>query len=235
MDFKDYPFSAGSLVYIQREQVHAFDFSGHPNGQLVIFTQEFLDQVHTNMRLPYYTPTHLNLAHNPIINLNESDNIRCATLLDELTRELHHPQLDTLIIQYLFSALSLLIHRIRPDNLYEKLSHRQSKILSKFIELLQSHYCQTRDASWYAQNLNTTYKTLNIISKLSTGQTAKELIDAFTVIEIKRQLMVNNDTAQALAHQMNFEDDSNFVKYFKKHTGLTPGQFRSEQQRKSKR
>lgn len=59
VDFKSYPFESGSIVFVRREQAHCFDFASQPVGKVVIFTQEFLDQVHVNMRLPNYTPTHL--------------------------------------------------------------------------------------------------------------------------------------------------------------------------------
>ena len=51
VDFQDYPFSQGSVLFIQREQVHAFDFSNEPQGTAVVFTQAFLDSIHANMKL----------------------------------------------------------------------------------------------------------------------------------------------------------------------------------------
>ena len=51
------------------------------------------------------------------------------------------------------------------------------------------------------------------------------MIDAFTLIEIKRRLIISNVTTQKLAYDFGFEDASNFVKYFKKQTGATPSQF----------
>ena len=66
--FEDYPFNQGSVLFIQREQVHAFDFSNKPQGTAVLFTQAFLDSVHANMKLPNYTPTHLNKAHSALFH-----------------------------------------------------------------------------------------------------------------------------------------------------------------------
>jgi AraC-like DNA-binding protein len=225
IDFVNHPYSSGSFIFVQREQVHAFDFDNKPQGKALLFTQEFLDQVHANMRLPNYTPTHLNRFHNPIIILDEKDNQRCQNIINEISTEISHVQSNSLIVMYLFSALSLLLHRISPKLQHDKLSQEQSRKFSRFIELLFVHYKKTRDANWYANQINTTYKTLNQVCKLATDLTAKQLVDSYTIIEIKRLLLVSNVTTQQIANAHGFEDASNFVKYFKNHTQLTPSQF----------
>mgnify|MGYP001224386958 CR=1 FL=1 len=228
VDFEEYAFSPGSLLFIQREQVQSFDFSSKPKGKILLFTQSFLDQLHANMRLPNYTPTHLNNHHTPLFQLDKVTNTRCNTLINELITETAHPQSDPLIIMYLFSSLSLILHRLKPETRHDKLSKQQSIRLSQFLNLLFVHYRKTRDANWYSRQINTTYKTLNQVCKIATDLTAKQLIDAYTIIEIKRRLVVSNATTSQMAYDFGFEDASNFVKYFKKHSGLTPSQFQKQ-------
>ena len=228
IDFIDHPFQSGSFLFVQREQVHAFDFSNKPKGKVLIFTQAFLDQVHANMRLPNYTPTHLNKHYDPIIQLNDQDKQRCQNLICELSTEAAQPKPESLIVMYLFSALSLILHRLRPKLTHQQLSQSQSIKLARFMHLLFDNYRQVRDANWYANQINTTYKTLNFICKLATGLTAKQLIDAYTILEVKRMLLVSNITSQQLAYDYGFDDASNFVKYFKKHSQLTPSQFQKK-------
>ncbi|PMG74920.1 AraC family transcriptional regulator [Shewanella sp. 10N.286.51.B7] len=225
IDFNDYSFSAGSVLLVQREQVHAFDFSAKPQGKVLIFTQAFLDQVHANMRLPKYTPTHLNQQHSPQFNLDQPTCQRANLLIEQITLEVNHPQTDPLVIMYLFSALALILHRVRPEAKHDKMSLDQNVKLARFFELMQQHFRKTRDASWYANQVNTTYKTLNHICKLATGLTAKQMIDAFTVIEIKRHIVISKKPSQQIAYDFGFDDASNFVKYFKNQTNITPSQF----------
>jgi len=228
VDFEEYPFSAGSFIFVQREQVHAFDFNSKAKGKTLLFTQAFLDQVHANMRLPNYTPTHLNCHHSPLIKLDKENNQRCQTLINEIIKETREPQADALIVMYLFSALSLILHRLRPELRHDKLSHVQSTKFAHFLDFLFMNFKKIRDANWYAGQINTTYKTLNQICKLATDLTAKQLIDSYTIIEIKRHLVVNPVTSQQIAYDFGFEDASNFVKYFKKQTNLTPSQFQKK-------
>lgn len=227
VDFEEYKYTAGSILFVQRDQVHAFKFSPDCKGYLLLFTQPFLDQVHINMRLPNYTPTHLQSAHSPYLLLDADNNSRCKTLINEIISEKNHTDTTPLIVMYLFSSLSLILHRLRPELHHDKLSLEQSAKFARFHELLQSNFKSIRDANWYAQQLHTTYKTLNQLTKLATNLTAKQLIDAYTIVEIKRHLVVNHASTQQMANDFGFEDASNFVKYFKKYTSLTPSHFLS--------
>ncbi|WP_394208999.1 AraC family transcriptional regulator [Enterovibrio calviensis] len=225
VDFKQHSFQAGSIIFVQREQVHAFDFSNNPQGKILMFTQAFLDKVHTNMRLPNYTPTHLNHLQSPILTLDDQNNRRTKTLIEEMTTEIGLEHRDPLIVMYLFCSLALLHRRLQPKENLAALSQTQSQKFARLFELLQSNFQRVRDANWYAQQLAITYKTLNQICKIATNLTAKQMIDAFTIIEIKRRLVVSNVTSQQLTYDFGFDDASNFLKYFKKETGLTPSQF----------
>lgn len=228
VDFVKHPFAPGSLIFIQREQVHCFDFSNHPQGKVLIFTQAFLDQVHSNMHLPNYTPTHLNSHHSPLFTLDEESYRRVVTLIKEIMVEQTDQHQEPLIVMYLFSALALQLRKQNRDTQNSKLSQEQSKKLDQFFSLLQHHYLQNRDATWYANQINITYKTLNQVCKSSTGLTAKQMVDAFVILEIKRQLVIRKVSSQQIAYEFGFDDASNFVKYFKKMTNLTPSQFQQK-------
>jgi AraC-like DNA-binding protein len=225
VDFEECPFKTGTVIFVQREQVHQFDFSHKPTGKVVLFTQAFLDKVHANMRLPNYTPTHFNIQHSPLLQLNLSEQEKSVTLIKQIIDEINNEQSDPLIVMYLFAAFALSLHRLRPEIKQDKLTQEMSVRFARFFELIQGNYHKVRDAKWYALQLNTTYKTLNHVCKLATGLTAKQLIDSFTILEIKRTLVVNNTNSTQIAYDFGFEDASNFVKYFKKLTNSTPSEF----------
>lgn len=47
------------------------------------------------------------------------------------------------------------------------------------------------------------------------------------VLEIKRALATSNASVQEITYTFGFDEPTNFVKYFKKHTGYSPAQFRN--------
>jgi len=46
------------------------------------------------------------------------------------------------------------------------------------------------------------------------------------MLEIKRAIMSTNNSLKEIAYEMGFEEVTNFTKFFKKHTGLTPKVFK---------
>jgi AraC-like DNA-binding protein len=80
----------------------------------------------------------------------------------------------------------------------------------------------------YAEMLAVTANHLTQMVKEITGKTSVELIREKYIIETKRLLLHTNLTVSEIAALINFEDQSYFTKYFRKNTGMIPGQFRSE-------
>lgn len=44
IDFNTYTIQAGSVVFVNKNQIQAFDLVNKPQGKLIIFTDEFLDK-----------------------------------------------------------------------------------------------------------------------------------------------------------------------------------------------
>ena len=147
-------------------------------------------------------------------------------LITEIKKETEGDAYNNLINMHLFSALFLMLARSVSDK--QALAKQEDKRFSHFIRLLENEFITCRDASVYAEKLHTTYKTLNKTCKQNTQQTAKQLIDAYTILESKRRLVIDNQSIQQHAYELGFAEPSNFIKYFKKHTGLTPAQFRKQ-------
>ena len=100
----------------------------------------------------------------------------------------------------------------------------------RFRSLIERHFRESRDAAFYAEKLNITYKHLNHITRKSVGHTAKGYIDELVVLEAKRLLVSTEMRSKEVAYACGFEEPSNFVKFFKKLTKQTPREFRLSHQ-----
>jgi AraC-like DNA-binding protein len=58
------------------------------------------------------------------------------------------------------------------------------------------------------------------------GKTAGEVIRDRKLLEAKRMLVNLDLNVSEIAYQLNFSDSSHFSKFFKKHTGRSPEEFR---------
>ena len=80
----------------------------------------------------------------------------------------------------------------------------------------------------YSDELGYSTKTLNKLTKATVHKTAKEFLDEIHLKQIKRLLINSTASIKEIAYQSGFDEPTNFYKFFKRTTGLTPEQFRTQ-------
>jgi AraC-like DNA-binding protein len=78
----------------------------------------------------------------------------------------------------------------------------------------------------YARLLGCTPRTLHRVAVGATGRGAKALIDERVALEAKRLLAHTPLGVGAIAARLGFSEPTNFVKFFRRVTGMLPGAFR---------
>ncbi len=227
IDFNRHSYEAGSCMFINAGQVHAFDSKNQPKGHLIVFTQAFLDTVRTTIRVPLFISGFYPAIEVPILTVQGPLKESVEALLRELMGVKGEMPHDELIFQLLFTALVLKLHQMRPGKEKEPVSEERRQHFVRFLSLVEEKYGSLKDASLYADLMGMTYKLLNTTCKLITNQTPKQIIDAHIILEAKRRLAIENIQVTQLTYELGFDDVSNFVKYFKKHTLMTPSQFQN--------
>lgn len=108
---------------------------------------------------------------------------------------------------------------------------RQAELLEQFIALLFKHSATHRDVRFYADQLCITRHYLtNVVQKL-TGQSPKVFIDTRCIQEIKMMLRTTTLSMQEIAIRMKFPDQSFFARYFRKHAGMSPIEYKEKTDR----
>lgn len=226
VDFHQFPVACGSVVFINKGQVHKLDVKNKPSGKLIVFTEKYLQKVASTVGVQILPPTHFMSLALPSFKLEKNTEEQLSSLIPLIETEYQSKSTNVRYLQALFAAFLIKISEARPDIYHADMTQYHIALFNRFIVVLEENYTKTRDAQYYAKQLGTTYKTLNKICKLTTNKTAKQLIDAHTILEAKRRLIVEKIQIQQLSDMLGFDETSNFVKYFKKHTLLTPNQFR---------
>lgn len=101
------------------------------------------------------------------------------------------------------------------------------RLTEKFISLVQLNFKKERFLEFYADKLEVSTKHLSRTVKETTGSTAVNWIDRFVILEAKVLLKSSTMSIQQIADELNFNSQSFFGKYFKKHTGRSPKDFRN--------
>ncbi|WP_053089081.1 helix-turn-helix domain-containing protein [Neisseria bacilliformis] len=80
-----------------------------------------------------------------------------------------------------------------------------------------------------ASALGCTEKSLTAACKQMSGATPKQLIAQRLTLEAKRLLAHSKQSVHQIAFSLGFNEPTNFIKFLKKYTALTPRQFRTAQ------
>ena len=69
---------------------------------------------------------------------------------------------------------------------------------------------------------------LSRICREVLGISALDVINARLVHEAQRELVYTASSVKLLASELGFDDDAYFSRFFKRHTGLSPSEFRAQ-------
>lgn len=103
---------------------------------------------------------------------------------------------------------------------------RPLEILREFGSLLEKYANSEHGVAFYAEKLCITPYYLSTITSEVMRDSPKGLIDKQVILEMKAILDNTNMPLKEIADKMNFEDTSYMSRYFKRHTGQSPSEYR---------
>lgn len=167
-------------------------------------------------------------VHIPIMDLNPDEQRKFNTLhdvfLDELetTDTIQAEMLRMLMARFIIISTRLLKLK---EGLVESSKNTKIDLLREFNMLVEAHFKTNHSVSFYAEKLFKSPKTLsNTFAKLNTSPL--QIIHERIVLEAKRLLIYTDKTAKEIAYEVGFEDASHLSRLFKKHTKLSPSDFK---------
>jgi AraC-like DNA-binding protein len=216
-DFETHQCSAGSCLVIRPGQVHRFGPPTDWDGWLLIVGSH--DVPHEIERLPAHIRTDDRLAA-VIAELLARMSIDTSSAIEPT--ELN--ELLVLQAQVLVKRLFLGQVSSTPDAVIDPMIiHRYRE----YRAAVDEHFRRWHLVTPYAQHLGWSTKSLNRACRATADVTAKRVIIDRVVLEAKRLLAHSSDPVAEISCHLGFDEPTNFVKFFKRETGLTPTQFRS--------
>lgn len=103
---------------------------------------------------------------------------------------------------------------------------RNKTIVDNFFLLVYKHCIEERKVSFYADKLCISPKYLSATVKKVLGQPCLHWINQMLISQAKFKLKTSETSVNEISDQLNFMSPSQFGRFFKQHTGLTPLQYR---------
>ncbi|MDL2244852.1 AraC family transcriptional regulator [Parabacteroides sp. OttesenSCG-928-J18] len=233
LDNVSYELSAHSFLFIMPSHITQITYTSPDlRGKLLLADLAFLEECKPETINPSLV-NYMRLRKNPHIRLEEAEvgflDNHIEMLKKKLSEKEHFFQQE--IIHITFMALLLEMVNIvlkRKDYIVEKRMTRKEEIVNKFLQQLLRNYQEEHAIGFYADLLCITPQYLSSVLKELTDKTASEWIDEAILSEARVLLKSPKMTVQEVSIQLNFADQSTFGKFFKKHVGMSPSQYKKE-------
>lgn len=227
IDFKQFEVKAGSMYFMIPGQVHSWSFNEEPDGYIINFSKDYFNSFLSNAAYFQNFSIFSGVADQQVITVPDDTASELAYCFEGILKEgavkgaFGDDLVRTLLLQIFIKAERSTGHKIEAAA-----SSYNQTIFRNFQKLIAEHYRTLKLPKAYAELLYITPNHLNALCKDIIGLSAGELIREQVILEAKR-LLINLDLSIAdIADKLNFSDHSYFIKFFKKHEGVTPEKFR---------
>ena len=107
-------------------------------------------------------------------------------------------------------------------------------LLTRFEELLRDYFTSDKPQSlglpsvaWCADRLHLSANYFGDLIKKETGKSAQEYIQLKMIDAAKESLLDPDKTIGQVAGELGFQYPQHFVRFFRRHAGCTPNQYRT--------
>jgi AraC-like DNA-binding protein len=164
----------------------------------------------------------------PVVELTEKEQKNFKLLFmffEEEFENQDHIQGEMLIV--LLKRLLIMSTRIARKNLPNpEVENKKLDLIRKFNILVETHFKEKHKVIDYANLLHKSPKTLSNLFHNSYNKTPLQVINERIILEAKRLLMFSDRKTQQIAYELGYSEVGHFSKFFKKHTGHSPKEYK---------
>lgn len=227
VDFKPIKVKANSILFVNKHRVQMLDPKGGYDGKFLLFTDRFFDKYPDDIKYLNNNILFNDLLEEPLLNLKSNSPI--ISVFRDIESELSRPtdSVQYHLLHNLLHNFLLLAERERRKKGFNEI--RKGEELDYtilFKNLLEDRFKEVKSVAGYAGLMSMSERKLAKATATTVGKSPKELIDERVVLEAKRTLAHTNNTIKEIGFDLGFDEPTNFIKYFRKHEGKTPIEFR---------
>ena len=230
IDFEAVRCRVGSLLLLKPSQAEMFDVVSDWDGWIMLFGPEFLFPAQSGLTSDVALLTKLEESTG-YIQLTERESLYLQSAFEQMRSccqvDASASDINTILRHYL-SALLLRISLLDRGSSNVLPAQSDATHLQRFKEAVEINFRRWHRVSEYARALEVSEKTLSRATLGIIGVSAKRFIVDRISLEAKRLLAYTSLSASDVGSRLGFDEATNFAKFFRRETGLTPGAFRRQ-------
>ncbi|WP_100075000.1 helix-turn-helix domain-containing protein [Chryseobacterium camelliae] len=214
-----------TVIFTSPGQIRRWEIEEEVRGYTLFFEKDFLHLFFSDELFLYRFQYFHQYSHPSEMQIGEISFGKCLELLQETELEFEHIQNDSNhLIRSLLYQLLILLNRYYADAYHVQRDTFIHPDFYRFRSLLEKKFLEEQTVEAYTKMLNVSPGFLNKICRQFSGLSAQQMIHNKLISEIKKQLY-QNKSAKEVGYEFGFSDPSNFNRFFKKITRMTPRQY----------
>jgi len=168
--------------------------------------------------------------HEPKLSLSHEHAELLETRMREMIYYLHSDHSYRFeILRMLYSIFLLDLQDMQKRFLVHRdIPQRVEEIYIGFIRLIPRHFIEHHDIAFYASELNISSVYLSKVVRQVSGHTVLYHINKMRMIEASFLLRTTSMNIAEIADHLRFSDAASFSKFFLRHVGCTPKEYREK-------
>ncbi|RKR08892.1 AraC family transcriptional regulator [Flavobacterium sp. 90] len=197
---------------------------------LLSFTTDFV--IENSIRRPHirYFEFFITQLSSKIF-LKSKDVLLLIDLLTLLNSKVLRPSSHVFKDEIILFSFNLLLYELagiyHRSSWHISLQHsKREKLVLQFFKILEMNCRKQHSVKYYANYLGVNTDHFSRIVKQVTEKTAKQFIEEAILLEAKVLLQNNHLTILYIGEELHFSNSSAFSTFFKRHTSLSPSEYR---------
>lgn len=105
---------------------------------------------------------------------------------------------------------------------------RKRSVFNNFCNHLAVHYQEQHEVAFYAEKAHLTPRHFSVVIKEIVGLSASDYIEQYLATKARNLLSTRPDlSVQQICYHLGYADSPSFCRFFKRHTGVTPSEYRA--------
>ena len=230
---------------MQSVEFHPHDLALVPPGH-VLFAQETSDDYLASLlvisprfleKLSNYQPNshdHIEYHYGSAFHLNDEQYEGTLSYFKmlKIISQVNHPDREKLLANQMEVGAKLIEIYLQENGCMaiQEFDPAQ-QLLYRFQNAIVKHFHESREVQYYANLLCLSPKYFGSIIKKQTGIPANDWISSYIIVQAKSLLRYRHDLSiQQISYELGFQDPAAFTRYFKTNAGLSPKEYREQQE-----
>lgn len=231
VDFSEYAFEKDDMFFFTPYQPFMIEDTKELEGVVLDFHPNFFCIHKHHQEIACNGVLFNNIYNPPFVKVDEVARQTFEIVLTQMKLELQAPalaqyeQLVAYLKIFLITASRLKVAQ-QPQAQQDYADKKEPFILQNLKDFIEIHFKTKHSASDYADMLNISPKALAKITKTHFNKTVTDLISERIVIEAKRELYLTNKSVKEIAHNLGYDDEYYFSRFFKNNADVSPQMYR---------